>query len=292
MSIAPVQIGGTWVGEGHQAFLIAEIGINHNGDVDIAKALIDLAVKCRFDAVKFQKRTVDVVYSPEELARPRQSSFGETNGDLKFGLEFGEAEYREIDNYCRERSILWFASAWDTESVDFLERFDPPCHKVASACLTDCELLKTIRAKRRPVILSTGMSALGEVDRALAILDGLPIVILHCTSTYPCAETEINLAVIDTLRERYHRPVGYSGHEWSLMPSVFSVVGCGACVVERHITLNRAMWGTDQAASLEAHGMELLSKYTRLWPLVKGDGSKRVYRSELPIRNKLRRVRA
>jgi N-acetylneuraminate synthase len=292
MNITPVQIGGKWVGDSHPAFLVAEIGINHNGDIEIAKKLIDLAVRHRFDAVKFQKRTVEVVYSPEELARPRQSPFGETNGDLKFGLEFGEAEYIEIDRYCRERNILWFASAWDAASVAFLERFDPPCYKVASPCLMDHQLLRAIRSKGRPVILSTGMSVLEEVDDALAVLGDLPIVILHCTSTYPSDEAEINLAVIDVLRHRYMRPTGYSGHEVSLMPSVFSVVGFGACMVERHVTLNRAMWGSDQAASLESHGMELLSRYLRSWPVVKGDGCKRVYASELPIRDKLRRVRA
>jgi N-acetylneuraminate synthase len=291
MSIMPVQIGNRCVGKGHPTFLVAEIGINHNGNVETAKALIDLAVEHRFDAVKFQKRTVEVVYSSEELARPRQSPFGDTNGDLKFGLELGEAEYTEIDGYCRERGILWFASAWDPLSVEFLERFDLPCYKVASPCLMDHELLRAVRSKGRPVVLSTGMSELQEVDAALTVLEGLPIVLLHCTSTYPSEEAEINLAVIEPLRQRYQRPVGYSGHEVSLMPSVFSVVGFEADMVERHITLSRAMWGTDQAASLEAHGMNLLSKYIRLWPVVKGDGRKRVYASELPTREKLRRVR-
>jgi N-acetylneuraminate synthase len=290
MSIAPVKIRDSYVGAGHPTFLVAEIGINHNGDIEIAKKLIDVAVQHRFDAVKFQKRTVDAVYSSDELARPRRSPFGETNGDLKSGLEFGAAEYAEIDEYCRERGILWFASVWDAASVEFLERFELPCYKVASPCLTDHELLRVVRSTGRPVILSTGMSELQEIDDALAVLDGLPIVLLHCTSTYPSEEQEINLAVIETLRQRYLRPIGYSGHEVSLMPSVFSVVGFGACMVERHITLSRAMWGTDQAASLEAHGMDLLSKYVRLWPIVKGDGRKRVYASELPIREKLRRV--
>jgi N-acetylneuraminate synthase len=291
MSIPPVQIGGKWVGEGHPTFITGEIGINHNGDLDTAKALIDLAVRYKFDAVKFQKRTVELVYSPEDLARPRSSPFGETNGDLKYGLEFGLEEYEEIDQYCRQQGILWFASAWDPVSVEFLERFNPPCHKVASACLGDRELLDVIRSTGRPVILSTGMSTLEEIDQAVALLEGLPIVILHCTSTYPCAEDEINLSVIETLRERHQRPVGYSGHESSLLPSVMAVSGFEACMVERHITLNRTMWGTDQAASLEPRGMELLSKYVRLWPVVKGDGCKRVYSSELPIKQKLRRVR-
>ena len=286
-----VNIGGAFVGPDYPAFLVGEIGINHNGDLAVAKALIDVAVQYRFDAVKFQKRTVEVVYSPEELAKPRSSPFGETNGDLKHGLEFGEEEYGEIDRYCREKKIPWYASVWDPISVDFLERFDPPCYKVASASLTDHELLARIRATGRPAVLSTGMSTLEEIDQAVAILEGAPLIILHCTSTYPCAEEEINLSVIESLRRRYRKPIGYSGHEVSLLPSVMSVVGFGACMVERHITLNRATWGSDQAASLEPRGMELLSKYLRLWPIVRGDGEKRVYYSEIPIKNKLRRVR-
>ena len=287
----PVKIGEKLVGSGQPTFLVAEIGINHNGDLDIAKALIDRAVQYRFDAVKFQKRTVELVYSPEELARPRSSPFGETNGDLKYGLEFDEDEYAEIDRYCREKGMLWYASPWDSPSVDFLERFDPPCYKVASACLADHGLLRHLRSKGRPVVLSTGMSQLAEIDQAVELLDGVPLVILHCTSTYPCAEEEINLSVIERLRQRYRKVVGYSGHEVGLLPSVMAAVGYGACMVERHIPLDRAAWGTDQAASLEPRGMELLSKYLHLWPIVRGDGEKRVYSSELPIKNKLRRVR-
>jgi N-acetylneuraminate synthase len=291
MTIPTVQIGDRVVGDGQPTYLIAEIGINHNGDVDLAKKLIDVAVKYEFDAVKFQKRTVDLVYSAEELAQRRLSPFGDTNGELKHGLEFGLEEYAEIDRYCREQGIQWFASPWDWKSVAFLETFGPPCYKIASATLMDFELLRAVRDTGRPVIVSTGMSRLEEIDSALAILDGVPLVLLHCTSTYPCADDEINLAVIETLRARYRRPIGYSGHESSLMPSVMSVVGYGACVVERHITLNRSMWGSDQAASLEPHGVELLSKYIRLWPIVRGDGEKRVYSSELPAKTKLRRVR-
>ena len=289
MSAEPVKIGDKSVGDGHPAFLVAEIGINHNGDVEIAKALIDHAARYRFDAVKFQKRTVDVVYSAEELARPRESPFGRTNGDLKRGLEFGETEYSELDEYCRDKGMLWFGSPWDRESVDFLEAYDPPCHKVASALLNDLDLLAHLAETNRPIVISTGMSSIDEIDAAMEVLKNAETVVLHCTSTYPCADDEINLAAIDTLRARYGRPTGYSGHESSLIPSVMAVTGFDACMVERHVTLNRSLWGSDHAASLEPHGMELLGKYIRLWPVVRGDGEKRVYNSELPVRAKLRR---
>lgn len=290
MTEATVEIAGRQVGADHPTLLVAEIGINHNGDLEIAKRLIDNAVRFGFDAVKFQKRTVDVVYSPEELARERHSPFGGTNEDLKRALEFGTAEYGAIDAYCREQGIFWFASPWDEESVDFLEQFDPPCYKVASASLTDSGLLAHIHEKGRPIILSTGMSSMEEIEQAVSVLRGAELVLMHTTSTYPALHEELNLAVVSTLRERFGVPVGYSGHEADLIPSVMAVVGYGACVVERHVTLDRAMWGTDQSASLEPRGMELLSKYIRLWPTVRGDGKKRVYDSEIPIRDKLRRV--
>jgi N-acetylneuraminate synthase len=280
------------VGPGHPTFVVAEIGINHNGDIEIAKSLINLAAQSGFDAVKFQKRTVDVVYSAEELARPRQSPFGETNGDLKYGLEFGYDEYAEIDRHCKAKGIMWYASPWDPLSVDFLEQFDRPCYKIASASLTDETLLMRVKATEKPIILSTGMSTLEEIDRAVEILDGSSVILLHCTSTYPCSNEEINLGVMDTLRQRYRRPIGYSGHEAVLPPSLMAVVGFDACMIERHITLNRAMWGTDQAASLEPRGMELLVKYIRAWPVCRGDGEKRVYSSEIPIKNKLRRAQS
>lgn len=286
---AIVQVGNKLVGAGQPCYLIAEIGINHNGEVAIAKRLIDLAAEFKFDAVKFQKRTVDVVYTADELAKPRESPFGNTNGDLKRGLEFGQAEYAEIVAYCRSKEIAWFVSPWDEASVDFAEQFDPPCHKIASASLTDAGLLRHVRSKGRPVILSTGMSSLEEIDRAVETLAGLPLILLHTTSTYPSKDHELNLGVIGSLRERYQIPVGYSGHEVGVIPSVMAVVGYDACIVERHITLDRAMWGSDQAASLEARGMELLTSYIRTWPVVRGDGVKRVLDSELPIRAKLRR---
>jgi N-acetylneuraminate synthase len=286
-----VRIAGREVGPERPCFVVAEIGINHNGSVDIARQLIDLAARHGVDAVKFQKRSVEVVYTPEELARPRESPFGVTNGDLKRGLEFGDDEYRQIDAYCRERSMPWFVSCWDLESVDFIERFDPPCHKVASACLTDDELLRRLVRTGRPVILSTGMSTLQEIDHAVALLDGAELVVLHSTSTYPAAPETLNLDVIAALRERYRTPVGYSGHEVGVMPSVLAAC-LGAVMVERHVTLDRAMWGTDQAASLEPHGVELLVRYIRSIPVVRGDGRKVVYDSERPILAKLRRERS
>lgn len=285
-----ITIGGRRVGLNEPCYMIAEIGINHNGDVEVARKLIDKAVEFGFDAVKFQKRTIEVVYSPEDLARPRESPFGTTNGDLKRGLEFGLAEYQEIDRYCKEKAIQWFCSPWDEKSVDFLEPFNPVCYKIASASLTDSGLLAHIKTTGRPVILSTGMSTLEEVDRAVKALDGVELLLMHTTSTYPSKDDELNLSVIKSLRDRFQIPIGYSGHEVGLMPSVMAVAGFGACAVERHITLDRAMWGSDQAASLEPRGMELLTRYTKMWETVKGDGVKRVLESEVPIRQKLRRV--
>ena len=286
-----IQISGRRVGSNETPYLIAEIGINHNGDIDIAKKLIDKAVEFGFDAVKFQKRTIEIVFTPEELARSRESPFGATNGDLKRGLEFGVEEYREIDSYCRSKNIQWFCSPWDEQSVDFLEPFNPVCYKVASASLTDQGLLRRIKATGRPILLSTGMSTIEEVDKAVDTLSSTELLIMHTTSTYPSKDEELNLAVIDTLRNRYKVPIGYSGHEVGVMPSLMAIVGFGACAVERHITLDRAMWGSDQAASLEPRGMELLAKYTKQWLTVRGDSTKRVLDSEVPIQQKLRRVR-
>ncbi len=285
-----ITIGGRRVGADEPCYLIGEIGINHNGDLDIARRLIDKAVEYKFNAVKFQKRTVEIVFTPEDLARPRETPFGTTNGDLKRGLEFGVDDYREIDRYCREKGIDWFCSPWDEASVDFLEPFDPVCYKIASASLTDDGLLKRIKETGRPIILSTGMSTIDEIDHAVELLRGADLVMMHTTSTYPSKDPELNLSVINTLRERYDLPLGYSGHEVGVIPSIMAVSGFGACAVERHITLDRAMWGSDQSASLEPRGMDLLSRYIAMWPVVRGDGVKRVLADEVPIKNKLRRV--
>jgi len=285
----PVRIGDRVIGPGHATFVVGEIGINHNGDLELAKKLIGAAAASGCDAVKFQKRTIEAVYAPEELARPRESPFGATNGDLKRGLEFGHSEYAEIDRLCRSLGIIWFASCWDEASVDFIEAFGPPCYKIASACLTNDDLLRYHRKKNRPIILSTGMSSLEQIDHALAVLGSQDLVLLHCTSTYPSKNQELNLKVIPRMIERFDVPVGYSGHEVGLYTTLAAVV-LGACVVERHLTLDRAMWGSDQAASVEPQGMTRLVRDIRAVETAMGDGVKRVYESEVPVMRKLRRV--
>jgi len=286
-----IRIGGVAVGDGHPCYVIAEIGINHNGDVAIAKSLIDVAEASGCSAVKFQKRTIDVVYSPEELAKPRETPFGMTNGDLKRGLEFAQTEYEEIDTYCREEEIPWLASCWDEESIDFIDQFSPPCYKIASACLTDDALLMHIRSKGKPIILSTGMSTLQEIDHAVETLGTNDLIILQATSTYPADYSELDLRVIPELRRRFDVPVGYSGHETGIATSV-AAVALGACVVERHITMERSMWGSDQAASLGPSGIMRLMRDIRLVEASLGSGAKRVFDREKPIIEKLRRVGA
>ena len=241
------------------------------------------------DAVKFQKRTVDVVYTQHELEMERPNPFGNTNGDLKRGLEFGYDEYREIDEYCKSLSILWFASCWDEESVDFIEQFNPPCHKIASACLTNDKLISYIKNKGRPILLATGMSTQEQIDHAVDILGQDNLVIMHCTSTYPSSEAELNLNVIPNYIEKYECPIGYSGHEKGVFPSVLAA-SMGACAIERHITTDRTLWGSDHPASLEPEGLRRLIRDIRLLNTLKGDGKKVVYESELPIIKKLRRV--
>lgn len=286
----PVNLGNRLVGPGQPSFIVAEVGINHNGDLELAKKLIKAVADLGCEAVKFQKRTVDVVYTPEELAKPRESPFGMNNGDLKRGLEFGYDEYVEIDRYCRSIGIMWFASCWDEGSVDFIAQFNPIVYKIASASLTDDNLLHYHRGKGKPIILSTGMSTLEEVDHAVEVLGREDLVLLHCTSAYPSKVEELNLRAISTLARRYDIPVGYSGHEVGLYTSLAAVV-LGACYLERHITLDRAMWGSDQAASVEPQGFVRLVKDIRAVEKAMGDGIKRVYESELPIMNKLRRVK-
>ena len=289
--MSTIQVGSKLVGDNQPCFIIAEIGINHNGDVDLAKRLISVALAAGCDAVKFQKRTVEVVYTAEELAKPRENPFGPTNGDLKHGLEFDQDEYAEIDAFCKSIKMCWFASPWDEASVDFLEQFRVPIYKIASASLTDDHLLRYIRKTGKPIILSTGMSTYDEIDHAVDVLGKNDLLLMHATSTYPANYDELNLRAIPAMGARYGVPVGYSGHETGI-PSSVCAAAIGACCVERHITMDRASWGSDQAASLEPNGISRLVRDIRLWELSKGDGIKRVYEREVPIIKKLRRVGA
>jgi N-acetylneuraminate synthase len=284
-----VKIGDRFVGDGNPCYIVGEIGINHNGDLGVARRLIDLASFAGADAIKFQKRTVDVVYTADELAKPRENPFGSTNGHLKRGLEFGQDQYQNIDRYCKEKGIAWFASCWDEASVDFMEQFDPPAYKIASASLTDDNLLKHHRATKRPMIVSGGMGTIAQVDHAVEVLGTHDLVLLHTTSAYPAKIADLNLRMIPALRERYGVPVGYSGHEVGLATS-YAAVALGAAMVERHITLDRAMWGSDQAASVEPQGLMKLVRDTRSIEAGLGDGVKKVSDDEVPIMKKLRRV--
>lgn len=277
------------IGEGHPCYVIAEIGINHNGSVEAAKNLISIAKNAGCNAVKFQKRTIDIVYTAEELAKPRESIFGSTNGDLKRGLEFGFGEYQEINDFCKEIEMTWLASCWDEPSVDFMEQFKMPCYKIASASLTDDALLKHTRATGKPILLSTGMSTYEEIDHAVEVLGKKDLALMHTCSTYPSKYSELNLRVISELHKRYGVLVGYSGHETGIASSV-AAVALGACLIERHITLDRAMWGSDQAASLAPSGLSRLLRDIRLVEESMGDGIKIVQETELPIMKKLRRV--
>jgi len=283
-----VKIGKKSVGDGEPTFVIAEIGINHNGSIKIAKELIDVASDAGCDAVKFQKRTVELVYSKEELDKPRDSPWGTTNREQKYGIELSFDDYIEIDKYCKRKKIIWFASCWDKKSVDFMEQFNPVCYKIASAILTNNSLLKYTKDKERPIILSTGMSTLEQIKKAVKILGEDNLIILHCTSTYPSKPSELNLKVIPEFKKNFNSPIGYSGHEIGVFPSVAAVL-MGACVVERHITLDRSMYGSDQAASLEPQGLKRMVRDIRLVPQIMGDGIKKVYDSEQLIIEKLRK---
>lgn len=285
-----VKIGEQWVGEGHPTYVVAEIGINHNGDVEIAKQLMDAARHAGVDAVKFQKRTPELATPPEQRNVMRETPWGYiTYLEYRHKMEFGLEQYREIDAHAKKIGITWFVSVWDEPSVDFMEAFDPVTYKVPSAGLTDHGLLKKLASTNRPVVLSTGMSTINQIQDAVKLLDMDNLVICHTTSSYPCAPEELNLRMIETLRKTYSCPIGYSGHEVGLIPSAVAVA-LGACMVERHITLDRAMWGSDQAASVEPGGFERLVKYVRVTEQSLGDGVKKVYESEIPSMKKLRRV--
>jgi N-acetylneuraminate synthase len=286
-----IKIGNKLVGDGHPAYVIAEAGINHNGDLGLAKQMIDAAVHAGADAVKFQKRTPEVCTPPDQQKQMRETPWGYiTYLDYRYKVEFNEEQYREIDRHCKEKGIDWMVSVWDEPSVDFMEKFDTPAYKVPSASLTDHNLLKYVRKTGKPIIISSGMSTMEQIQRGVDVVGGDNLVIMHCTSTYPCEPEELNLKMIGTLRNEFpNNPIGYSGHEVGLVPSAVAVA-FGACVVERHLTLDRAMWGSDQAASVEPGGFERLVKYIRVTEASLGDGVKKVYESEKGSMKKLRRV--
>jgi N-acetylneuraminate synthase len=286
-----IKIGNRRVGDGQPAYIIAEIGINHNGDLDIAKQMIDAAVHAGVDAVKFQKRTPDIATPLDQQTQMRETPWGYiTYLEYRYNVEFNEDQYREIDRYCREKGLAWMVSVWDRPSVDFMEKFDTPAYKIPSASLTDFGLIRKARATGRPLILSSGMSTMEQIHQGVKMAGEKDLVLMHCTSTYPCDPEELNLKMVETLRHEFPNiPIGYSGHEVGLVPSSVAVA-LGACMVERHLTLDRAMWGSDQAASVEPGGFERLVKYIRVSEAALGDGVKKVYESEKSSLKKLRRV--
>ncbi len=292
MNTPVVNIGTRRVGEGESIFVIAEIGINHNGSLEIAKKLIDGAVLAGCDAVKFQKRTPELCVPKEQQNVERETPWGRmTYLEYRYMVEFGEKEYIEIDRHCRERGIIWFASCWDEEAVDFIDRFNPLCYKISSASLTNRDLLLKKRSTGKPLIVSTGMSTENEIDSAIAALGRDDLLVAHSTSTYPCPAEELNLRMIQTLKQKFPEcPIGYSGHETGLAPT-WAAVAMGATFVERHITLDRAMWGSDQAASVEIGGLIRLVQNIRDIEKAVGDGIKKVYESELGPRKRLRQIR-
>jgi N-acetylneuraminate synthase len=286
-----IMIGNRMVGDDHPAYIIAEIGINHNGDLDIAKKMIDAAVHAGVNAVKFQKRTPHVATPPDQQTQMRETPWGYiTYLEYRYKVEFNEEQYREIDRYCAEKGIAWLVSVWDQPSVDFMEKFDTPAYKIPSACLTDYDLIRKAQATGKPLILSSGMSTMEQIRQAVKLAGDKNLVLMHCTSTYPCEPEELNLRMVESLRSEFpNLPIGYSGHEVGLVPTAVAVA-LGACMVERHLTLDRAMWGSDQAASVEPWGFETLVKYIRVTERSVGDGVKKVYASEQPSLKRLRRV--
>ena len=272
-----------------EVYVIAEIGINHNGDLKIAKELIKESKNAGADAVKFQKRTIDVVYSKDILDSPRESPWGKTQRDQKNGLEFGASEYDEIDLYCKKLEIDWFASAWDIESQTFLSRYNLQYNKIASAMATNLEFVEAVALENKPTFISTGMCTMEEIEKVVNIFNEkkCPFILMHTNSEYPSKEENLNLKMIQTLKEEFHVNVGYSGHESSVSPSVYAVA-LGAVAIERHITLDRAMYGSDQSASLEPVGFSRLVSMIRKLNLIYGDGIKKITDEEIKISEKLR----
>lgn len=273
----------------NHVFITAEIGINHNGNIDIAKKLIDMAKHAVCDAVKFQKRSIDIVYSPEQLSSFRESLWGTTFREQKEGLEFGKEEYDEIARYCKDCGIEWYASAWDIPSLEFLSQYDLKYNKIASAMLTHWDFIECVAKEKKHTFISTGMSTLEEIERAIKIFkdNSCPFVLMHAVSVYPCRDDECNILMVKTLKEKYNCRVGYSGHEVGILPSVLSIV-MGAEYIERHITLDRAMYGSDQAASLERRGLEILVRDCREVYTILGTGEKKILEDEKEVAKKLR----
>jgi N-acetylneuraminate synthase len=286
-----IKLGDRLVGDGRPALIIAEIGINHNGDLGIAKQMIDAAVHAGADAVKFQKRTPEIATPPDQQTQMRETPWGYiTYLEYRHKVEFNEEQYCEIEKYCKQKGIAWLVSVWDQPSVDFMEKFDTPAYKIPSASITDYGLIRKARETGKPLILSTGMSTMEQIHQGVKVAGEENLILMHCTSTYPCEPEELNLKMVETLRREFPNiPIGYSGHEVGLVPSAVAVA-LGACMVERHMTLDRAMWGTDQAASVEPGGFERLIKYIRVSEAALGDGVKKVYPSEQSSLKKLRRV--
>lgn len=277
------------ISETSPIFFTAEIGINHNGSLDLAKKLIDLANICGADAVKFQKRSPEICVPKHKRNQIYETPWGDIPYiEYKKKVEFGDKEYKEIDEYCKNKDMIWFASPWDLPSVDFLEKLDVPCYKIASAKLTDRELLEKIKKLNKPIFLSLGMSTEEEIDKAIKILKGSDLILMHCNSSYPAADDELNLNYIKTLKKKYPKYIiGYSGHELGISASLIAAE-IGAKVIERHITLDRAMWGSDQAASIEFSGFRRLIRDLRKIDKWKGDGIKRITEAEKRVRDKLR----
>ena len=286
-----IRIGDRMLGDGYPAYVVAEIGINHNGDLSIAKQMIDAAVHAGVEAVKFQKRTPEISTPLEQQKQMRETPWGYiTYLDYRNRVEFNEEQYCEIDRYCKSKGITWMVSVWDEASVDFMEKFDTPAYKIPSASLTDLGLIRKARATGKPIILSSGMSTMEQIQKGVATAGEKDLVLMHCTSTYPCEPEQLNLKMIESLRHEFPDvPIGYSGHEVGLVPSTIAVA-LGACMVERHLTLDRAMWGSDQAASVEPGGFERLVKYVRVTEASLGDGVKKVYESEKASMMRLRRL--
>jgi N-acetylneuraminate synthase len=289
MTIKPVKIGNKTVGPGNPCYVIAEIGINHNGDIDIAKQLIKMSAEAGCDAVKFQKRTPELCVPLDQRNVIRETPWGQmTYMDYRYKVEFDESQYQDLANYASSLNVHLFASPWDVESVDFMVKMKHPVIKIPSASITDLELLEKIASTKLPVIMSTGMSTMDQIDKAVSVLNKENLLIAHSTSAYPCDPAELNLKMIPVLQDRYQVPIGYSGHETGLQTTV-AAVALGACFVERHVTLDRAMWGSDQSASVEPIGVQRLVRDIRTVESAIGDGIKKVYESELKPMSRLRK---